>query len=301
LVSKEKLCFVQFIHPGGEHRPDQGHLKDWNRGFRKRKFMRIEGRCLRSGESHTGDLQFWGEWEPQSEVVARVTKPIKNGPRFIYRPFYVLPPSYKGLQYTDPFVFEQFFYAGCQQRTRTGPTQLRYLDHGSVILFGSCIGKSSFVIDTVFVVDDSVDHDAGTQSRLFKDVPEVYRDVTLQAWYDPAPDGGGCVKPPDESFRLYRGATIDRPVGEMFSFFPCCPVDPATPGFARPTIKLRGVITNNLIQGKRLNPQRTLADVQALWRRVVDQVESQGLWLGVHAAMPPNGQHGLIPHAGNGS
>ena len=40
----EKLCFVQFLHPGGEHRPDDGSLKNWNTGPQKRKFARIAGK-----------------------------------------------------------------------------------------------------------------------------------------------------------------------------------------------------------------------------------------------------------------
>jgi hypothetical protein len=27
----DNLCFVQFIHPGGEHEPDDGVIKNWNR------------------------------------------------------------------------------------------------------------------------------------------------------------------------------------------------------------------------------------------------------------------------------
>jgi hypothetical protein len=33
---RERRCFVQFIHPGGEHRPDGGGLKFWNRGLLSR-------------------------------------------------------------------------------------------------------------------------------------------------------------------------------------------------------------------------------------------------------------------------
>jgi hypothetical protein len=54
------------------------------------------------------------------------------------------------MQNTDPFVFgDQFHYTGCLQHTKRGATQLRYLDRGSVILFGSCREKRDFVVDTV--------------------------------------------------------------------------------------------------------------------------------------------------------
>jgi hypothetical protein len=39
-------------------------------------------------------------------------------------------------------------------RNRSGRTPSR----GSVILFGSCLHKSNFVLDTVFVVADHIDH-----------------------------------------------------------------------------------------------------------------------------------------------
>ena len=46
-------------------------------------------------------------------------------------------------QNTDPFVFgERFHYTGCLRHTRRGPTQLRYLAPGSLVLFGSCRDKS---------------------------------------------------------------------------------------------------------------------------------------------------------------
>src|SRR2546422_5325948 len=41
---RERRCFVQFIHPGGEHWPDQGDLKFWNREQHR-------------SEEHTSELQ----------------------------------------------------------------------------------------------------------------------------------------------------------------------------------------------------------------------------------------------------
>ena len=58
------------------------------------------------------------------------------------------------------FFGERFHYTGCLQHTRLGPTQLRSLAPGSLVLFGSCRGKSRFAVDTVFVVSDHVDHSA---------------------------------------------------------------------------------------------------------------------------------------------
>jgi len=149
----EKLCMVQFLHPGGEHRPDVGAVKRWNTREHKRKFLVRPGKYVADAKLLAGEIEFWGEWEPESRVVKAIADPTPHSPRFIYDPYYVLPDSYVGLQNTDPFVFgEQFQYTGCQQRTSNGATQLRFLSRGSVILFGSCENRNAFTLDTVFVV-----------------------------------------------------------------------------------------------------------------------------------------------------
>src|SRR5208282_613473 len=114
----DKLCFVQFIHPGGEHAPDGGSVKTWNRNDHKRKFLMQAGRYVADEKVAEGELLFWGEWEPESEA-QRIDNPIHHGPHYVHKPYYVVPKSYHGLQNTDPFVFgQQFHYTGCQQRTR---------------------------------------------------------------------------------------------------------------------------------------------------------------------------------------
>lgn len=75
---------------------------------------------------------------------------------------------------------------------------------------------------------------------------------------------------------------------EMFSFFPCLPHGESDRALERPTIRIPGVITDAHNQGKKLNPQDKPPDVKKLWDEVVRQVTSQGLLLGVSAALPPN-------------
>src|SRR5438445_3836177 len=65
----EALAFVQFIHPGGEHAPDEGDIKSWNLGMHRRKFMLAEGDYIYEGQRQHGRIAFWGEWEPPSRVV----------------------------------------------------------------------------------------------------------------------------------------------------------------------------------------------------------------------------------------
>jgi hypothetical protein len=223
LVLREKLCFVQFLHPGKEHHPDREGFTDWNRDAHKRKFLQRKGR--RFGTAVEEPLHFWAEWEPESKVLAEINDPVDDGPQFICAPYYVSPKSYIGLQNTDPFVFgNNFFYTGCQQNIATGPTQLRYLERGSVILFGSCVNQRAFALDTVFVVDKWIDHAASNfKSLLQNTVPREYMEVTLSPYYH---EKQSCGSPKNkscgasgikESWRLYFGAALENPVEGMFS------------------------------------------------------------------------------------
>jgi hypothetical protein len=92
---------------------------------------------------------------------------------------------------------------------------------------------------------------------------------------------------PSQTFRLYIGATVEKPFEGMFSFFPCRPAETgAEQGFARPVLRRAGIITDNLTQGRRLNPQSDPAAVKALWTDVANQILAQDLHLGVHADLP---------------
>lgn len=278
---KERLCFVQAIHPGGEHGWDEPGVKHWNLGDHRRKFMRVQGAFLGSGaEPQTGELVFWGEWEPDSRVVAELGSDAAGYPRFVHEPFLPESAPRGWRQNTDPFVFGGFHYTGCLQHTKHGPTQLRFLERGSVILFGSCLERSRFVLDTLFVVDGHIDHSRSDYKRVLKGrISPVYESTTIESWYT------GRV-PQDQSHRLYFGATQGAPIDGMFSFFPCLPAREAPKGFPRPEIVLPEVVTPNLYQSKRLNPQPDLASVRRLWTVVVEQVREQGLALGIHADTP---------------
>lgn len=278
---RDRRCFVQFIHPGGEHRPDSGDVKSWNVGPHRRKFLRCAGRYRDGGRSRQGELAFWGEWEPESYVVARLDGSAPGAPRYMYEPYYVMPRSTAWRQNTDPFVFgDRFVYTGCLQHTSKGATQLRHLVPGSLILFGSCFERSRFVIDTVFVVANHVDHTERTWRHLLDGrVSETYRAVTMEQWYK------GDV-PEGRSFRLYFGATPEDPVHGMFSFFPCLPDVKGATGFARPAITLPGFVTPHLTQGKKIARDLSADEVRSLWGRVVRQVEREGMCLGTYAALP---------------
>lgn len=285
----DRLCFVQFIHPGLEHVPDSATARSWNTDMHRRKFLQQPGRCLAALDATpiAADLGFWGEYEPPTRLLKPFANPVPDGPQFLFAPAPVpFHPHDPPLMNTDPFVFgDRFFYSICKQNNRRGPTAMQRLARGSVILFGSGKHRSQFVVDTVFVVADYVDWDlANFRERLQDVVPPEYFHSTLEpiAYEMKVRDLS-----PSQTFRLYIGATPDRPFEGMFSFFPCLPAkDGAARGFARPSIRRAGTITDNLTQGQRMNPQPDVASVRALWTDVARQVLGQGLHLGVHADLP---------------
>jgi hypothetical protein len=278
----DELCFVQFPHPGKEHQPDLGWGKSWNRNDHRRTFVKVPGRYLGAAGPQEGEIVFWAEWEPQARVVSAIADPLADDPRWVYEPYYVPPASSQGLQNTDPFVFgERFLYTGCKQHRKGVPTQLRYLASGSVILFGSCLRKSAFMLDTVFVVADHIDHSMRDyRDRLRNRVPEAYKTVVLEPWYaDPENDL--------TSHRLYSGATYEASIEGMFSFVPCLPYEQQTRGFARPIISIPSVISDALCMGFKLNPQSSTSACKSLWNDVMHQVVTSGLKLGISARLPP--------------
>ena len=116
----DKPYFIQFPHPGGEHRPARGaQVISWNERYRnhkqnphKRKFMRLRGEWTDEDGTNSGrsDLWAWGEWEPESDLICELNVPEDDSrspyPRYLWDPYYVIPKNgYEGLHNTDPFIF----------------------------------------------------------------------------------------------------------------------------------------------------------------------------------------------------
>lgn len=274
--------FVQFPHPGSEHVPDHDRVKEWNPTSRghARKFLELSGSYLDHGGSrnlNSGAIWAWAEWEPESEVITDLRSTSVGEPERLFRPYWVAKETYAGLHNTDPFIFGGFYYANCKQSAQPG---LKELAPGSVIVFGSRV-QGAWVVDTVFVVRDSEDHDAGSSSAIAAGrVPDGYEEVVFVPTY---------ATDPDPSYRLYFGATVDEPFEGMFSFFPCIPAGGAT-GFARPRVELSGFINPGSFRVPR-GAGRSAAVIsveraRSLWASVRAQIESAGLALGVFAEMP---------------
>lgn len=278
-----QLLFVQFLHPGSEHTPDgnnQNHIS-WNQNAHKLTFMKNPGIYLKNNSKITSDLVFWGEWEPQSDIIQKLKVKKKEEPHYLYQPYFSVLQHNQFLQNTDPFIFgDNFYYVCCQQATKRGFTQLRFLESGSVILLGSCLNKK-FILDTVFVVDRYYEIESLTQISQY--VSDTYVDVTLRhilSCTPPRPDKCNT----NQNFRLYVGATFDNPINEMFSFFPCLPYsDLINEGFSRPLIKIPNVISDLKNQGYKLTRN---CNLRQLWQQTKNQVEQVGLEIGIHSELP---------------
>lgn len=303
-------CFVQFWHPGPEHRPDRDGGKTWHRRFKPprkfkngrpqsprphmRKFMQLRGQWIdAAGDRRRGALHAWGEWEPESALVTKFA-PTGGGaphPRYLWRPYYVPRKSYRDLHNTDPFIFgPRFLYSNCFQSSKPG---LKRLDKGSVVAFGSSrkiAGAWRWMLDTVLVVSDFKDYRASDAlDDLEAWAPAAFLDVTVRPMLA-SPDvtvGSSCGSPGEERLRLYRGATPEDPVDGMFSFFPASPAGGDT-GFPRPLIDLPAEYFNpaSSQSPKGFGCNRAPDELRGLWNRLVDQVRAAGLVLGTHAELP---------------
>ncbi|MDH7577341.1 MAG: hypothetical protein QHH75_05810 [Bacillota bacterium] len=303
-MEEDKLGFVTFYHPGAEHRPDSKNAIGWNAGKHKRKFLRQRGHYIDSATDekvHEDTLYFWGEWEPESRVV-RISKPVPNGPHYIYSPYYVPRTSYLAVQNTDPYVFgTHFLYTCCQQFKKKGltykPQPVRYLSKGSVIIFGSH-KAGNFILDTVFVVGGYTDHNfSDYRIKLRNKVTTTYMDVSLKPLYERGDEAcqGSKTKSVDicrqgYSFRLYYGSNYEEKnrLNGMFSFTPCLVGPAGESGFRRPVVDINhsSVISASQKQGIKVKELKSLDEAKNLWLEIVDNVLTQGCKLGIYLEEP---------------
>lgn len=275
--------FVQFPHPGPEGGLDRfGWAKGTDAHVRKFVFTRGVYRTDLDSADRKGDIVFWTEWEAASvcEQLDGLREP--DAPRFVHKP---LPPSRdqrpRGIpQNTDPVVFgDRFLYTFCAQ-PRTSARRLHELARGSVIVFGSVL-SGHFVLDTVFVVADAVEHSVDTWEDVTRDlVPDAFRPTTLEPMYA----WPGSRR---RTFTLYTGATPRDSVDGMYSFVPCLPAAPNdVRGFPRPNLDgIPGVSPGNA-RAVKFNREFAEADVADLWSRVAERVLGCSLALGTRADWP---------------
>ena len=303
--TQDRRCFVQFLHPGGEQKPDRSGKIAWNHARNgnphKRKFLQLRGGewIDEDNKKHHDDLCAWGAWDPESDVVRKFDPPNDDrlAPQRLVAPYWVRKESYAGLHITDPFIFgDHFLYLHCRQRQLK---KLKLLAPGSLIVFGSCKqedGKFKWMLDTVLVVQDSHWHNPrNIRVELKGQVPNTFLEVTGGPLSTDAPgcspeDGKeGCLAQSsnETKFRLYRGATPDEQVNGMFSFFPAKPAGDNS-AFPRPFIDLpQEYFTPGLRQSAKISCNLSQHKLLDLWQSLVQQVRSAGLVLGTHADLPP--------------
>lgn len=294
---------IQFMHPGGQPLIRSPGRKDWNTGAHCRSFLKVQGASSRdvAGAAVTHCcLGVWAEWEAPAKAVS-TGSPIAPT---VFEPDAPVFPSRSGLQNTDPYIFDgPFLYSNCRQVRKNGnATQLRELEKGDVILFGSHL-DGEFVLDTVFVVADSLLYRLATGSdELSSRVPKSFVEATLRPLAgtqrpfceesqppavcgpeecDDEDESASCGPPCAESkaarYRLYWGATPQAPINDMFSFAPARPLTDSVVPFRRPALTLQ-FISSGLRQNWRECP--TISTPEA-WATIVTQVLGFGLELGI--------------------
>ncbi len=260
------LKIIQFIHPGPEHSFDK-HVngimhKEWNSYKHKRKFCLANGEYLdKDNINKKGEFMFWGEWEPPSYVdLTNQNSPL---PKYIHTPYLPINDDEKIIdtssQNTDPCVFGNYFkYFLCQQIRSNGKlTQMTNLDKGDMILFGSRKNKS-FIIDTVFVIDDTIE--------VINVEPE-YIDIAVNR----------CANYNKIGCKIYKGKVFSE--NEIYSFTPA-----DKKYFSRievpsnANLLLNKYITNNLTQGRKVSlvNEDTIRNV---WNELKSLTQNQGLFL----------------------
>lgn len=300
------IRFVQFPHPGGEHRPGaNGEGKAWNwlknaptqrkpegsDNSHRRTFFQATGTRLTNRGRVNGPLWAWGEWEAEARVLRKLRNSARK-PTTLFEPYWTPKGSFQNLHNTDPFVFGGFYYTDCKQGTSAALKGMLSLDVGSVIVFGSGFsdgGVDNWVVDTVLVVGAYVDHDVGNyRSKLRDRVPNGYEELVLGPTY------GEHASRRHLPRRLYIGATYDNPFHGMFSFFPCT-APGVDKGFARPQIRTSAILTNHHFNPKLRQGMKgqsgdanrlSLHRVKLLWEDIRNQVKASGCELGIWADMP---------------
>lgn len=286
----DTACFVQFPHPGGEHR-FAGDEMPWNVGRHGRKFLVARGRYVDGDDRRReGEMVFWGEWEPPSRIECHW--PAEGDlPRTLHRPYWTRPGRSWSRQNTDPWVFgEQMVYSNCKQTTGTPRrrTSMQTLPVGSVICFGSVL-HGRFCVDTVFVVAGSQPWTPGRVIDL--DVGEAFTVCTAEPLIAAVSDdgcGSGCAPDSEPELTFYRGATIDKPVHGMYSFVPARPAEHPPPRFERPAVDLPGLINPASRQSTRgARRELPIEDVHRAWISLRSQILAHDLVLATCLATPP--------------
>jgi hypothetical protein len=292
---------IQFIHPGVEHSIKSGTV--WNSGNHKRKYLRVSGKYLSNFNNlplFSDQIYFWGEWEAQANF-SKIKNTIKNGPKYIFEPFFNLPASINA-QNTDPFVFgNQYYYFICKQPHYTS---LRNLVAGDIILFGSSKNKQ-FVLDTVFIIKNKLPYKFSELTEFRKKYNSTFSEVGLGPLENSAfvpqkeiifqdsfcipiscdDKTDNCPVSGVNDYYLYEAVMYEdrEKFDGMFSYAPCLANQVGENGFARPIINLPNIITSVLNQGLKITETNSAKEI---WKDVTNQVLSSNLEIMIENILP---------------
>jgi hypothetical protein len=176
-----------------------------------RKYIRTTGNLLNALDAQlldNQDLVFWREWEAHSSFTLIGNQNAGTEyPKHVHRLF--ISREREGTQNTDPFVFGNcFVYSNCLQSYQ----KMCDLPDGSLIVFGSEIkidGVDVFVLDTVFVVQDSLPVDRDHLQIIRARTSEVFKDAVLRKI-----DLNG-------RHRIYFSRPYRAGIREYYSYVPC--------------------------------------------------------------------------------
>ena len=296
------MKIIQFIQPGQEH----GYVSgiNWWTGTHMRKYMQTSGLYLSSLKGNvkkSEELYFWGEWEAESNINF-IEKPIENGPKYIFNPYYKLP-FIKNAANTDPFMFgNQFYYCFCKQGHYSA---LRNFNRGDLILFGSCKQKK-FVLDSVFVIKNKIPYELDYSKVKANDSNQIFFDVSIL----PLLELGKCTEPLEitkkgkcykpvlsekelmsipvkgvDEYYIYEAAMYEdrNEFDGMFSYAPCLTDKNGKLGFERPNIILPDNIAQGLTQGLKISDVQNSKEI---WSQLTEIVLKNNLSLMVENELP---------------
>jgi hypothetical protein len=181
---------------------------------------------------------------------------------------------------TDPFVFgEHFYYTNCKQKQSGNGIKMLNLPPLSIILFGSEKNREDFVMDTMFVVDNT--ETVENYKTHPTNYPKTLRGATIDL-------NGGLTN----WHKLYKGEMYNfnnyytNANPHIFCFFPC-KVDCGTKGFERPIIDWKKFGLQKPGAYTVLSQIINITEID-FWKNIVEEILKQGFSLGIKLKMPNN-------------
>jgi hypothetical protein len=172
-----------------------------------------------------------------------------------------------------------------------------------------------FVLDTVFVVKDSIEYEIQNIAKLKSEFNEFFYDVSLLPLNNifavkpkdiiDDTERSGCIIPKsgdDESDykptcqplgdlknKIYEAAMYNdrHDFDDIFSFSPCLPEPFGKEGFARPSLDLP-FISQGLTQGIKIIKSE---DVKTIWLQIINEVLKKGLCIMIKTDLPEKVQN----------